>query len=46
MGGASTSTSLMPQLVQAVKPPQRDAFEEKDPPAGLSSIHNPILGRV
>jgi len=25
MGGASTSTSLMPQLVQAVIPPQHDA---------------------
>ena len=46
MGGASTSTSLMPQLVQAVIPPQRDAFEEIDQPAGLSSTHIPILGRV
>ena len=26
MGGASTPTSLMPQLVQAVIPPQHDAF--------------------
>ncbi len=26
MGGASTPTSLMPQLVQAVIPPPRDAF--------------------
>jgi len=26
MGGASASTSLMLQLVQAVIPPQRDAF--------------------
>ncbi len=28
MGGASTSTSLISQLVQAVIPPQRDTFEE------------------
>jgi len=28
MGGASTSTSLMPQLVQAVIPPQHDSFVE------------------
>ena len=73
MGGASTPTSLMPQLVQAVILPQhdafvdskgsgnllrisyvlltslhtpRDAFAEKDPPAGLSSIHSLTLGRV
>ena len=100
MGGTSPSTSLMPQLVQAVIPPQHDAFvdskgsvnllriicilptslhirrdvfvdskgsgnllriicilptslhtrrdasEEKDPPAGLSSIRSPILDRV
>ena len=46
MGGASTSTSLMPQLVQAVIPPQRDAFEEIDQPAGLSSTHILILDRV
>ena len=26
MGGTSPSTSLMPQQVQAVIPPQRDAF--------------------
>ena len=26
MGGSSASTSLKPQLVQAVIPPQRDAF--------------------
>lgn len=26
MGGTSPSTSLMPQLVQAVIPPQHDAF--------------------
>jgi len=26
MGGASTSTSLMPQIVQAVIPPQHGAF--------------------
>ena len=44
MGGASTS--LMPQLVQAVIPPQHDEFEEINPPVGLSSIHIPILGRV
>ena len=25
---------------------RRDAFEETDPPAVLSSIHSPILGRV
>ena len=25
---------------------RRDAFVETNPPAGLSSIHNPILGRV
>ena len=73
MGGTSPSTSLMPQLVQAVIPPQhdafvdskgsvnilrisyvsltslhtpRDAFVETSPPAGLSSTHIPILGRV
>ena len=73
MGGTSPSTSLMPQLVQAVIPPQHDAFvdskgsknllrisyvsltslhirrdasAEKDPPAGLSSIHNLTLGKV
>ena len=46
MGGASTPTSLMPQLVQAVIPPQRDAFAETNPPAGLSSTHTPTLGRV
>lgn len=28
MGGASTSTSLIPQLVQAVIPSQHDAFAE------------------
>ena len=46
MGGTSPSTSLMPQLVQAVIPPQHGAFAEKGPPAGLSSIHSPILDRV
>ena len=46
MGGASASTSLIPQLVQAVIPPQHDAFEETDPPAGLSSIHIPTLDRA
>ena len=46
MGGASTSTSLMPQLVQAVIPPQHDAFEEIDQPAVLSSVHTPALDRV
>lgn len=82
-GRTSASTLLMIQLVQAVIPPQRDAyvgvqsssgalkhlalkcqsemfncvsltnshtrrdaFVETNPPAGLSSIHNPILGRV
>ena len=28
MGGASTSTSLIPQLLQAVIPPQHDASAE------------------
>ena len=73
MGRSSPSTSLMPQLVQAVILPQhgasadskgsgnflrissvlptslhirRDVFVEIDPPAGLSSIHSPTLGRV
>ena len=73
MGRSSVSTSLMPQLVQVVTPPQhgafvaskgsvnllrisyvsltslhirRDASAEKDPPAGLSSIHNLTLGKV
>jgi len=46
MGGASTSTSLIPQLVQAVIPPQHDAFAEINPPAGLSSTHILILDRV
>ena len=46
MGGASTSTSLMPQLVQAVIPPRRDASAETNQPAGLSSIRSPILDRV
>lgn len=46
MGGITASTSLMSQLVQAVIPPQRDASAERDPPAGLSSIHNLTLGRV
>ena len=46
MGGTSPSTSLMPQLVQAVIPPQHDAFEGINPLAGLSSIHSPTLGRV
>lgn len=46
MGGASASTSLMAQLVQAVIQPQHDAFAEKDPPAALSSIHSPILDSV
>ena len=72
-GRSFTSTSLMPQLVQAVILPQhgasadskgsgnflrissvlptslhirRDVFVEIDPPAGLSSIHSPTLGRV
>ena len=46
MGGTSPSTTLMPQLVQAVIPPQHGAFAEKGPPAGLSSIHSPTLDRV
>lgn len=46
MGGTSPSTSLMRQLVQAVIPPQHDAFAEKDPPVELSSIHNPTLDKV
>lgn len=46
MGRTSASTSLMPQLVQAVILPQHDAFAEKDQPAELSSIHSPTLGRV
>ena len=73
MGRTSVSTSLMPQLVQAVILPQhgafvaskgsvnllrisyvsltslhirRDASAEKDPPAGLSSIHSLALDRV
>ena len=46
MGRSSPSTSLMPQLVQAVILPQHDVFVEIDPPAGLSSIHSPTLGRV
>lgn len=46
MGRASTSTLLKSQLVQVVIPPQHDASEEKDPLAGLSSIHSLILDRV
>ena len=46
MGRSSTSTSLMPQLVQAVILPQHDASAEKDQPAALSSVHNPTLDRV
>ena len=46
MGRTSASTSLIPQLVQAVIRPQHDASAGKDPPAGLSSIHSPTLGRV
>ena len=73
MGGTSPSTTLMPQLVQAVILPQHDAFldskgsvnllsiscvlltslhtphdafEEIDPPAGLSSIRIPTLDKV
>ena len=33
-------------FVQAVILPQHDASAEINPPAGLSSIHSPILGRV
>ena len=43
MGGTSPSTSLMSQLVQVVIRPQHDASAEINPPAGLSSIHNPTL---
>ena len=46
MGRSSTSNSLMPQLVQVVILPQRDASAEKDPPAELSSIHSPTLDSV
>ena len=46
MGRTSASTSLMPQLVQAVILPQHGASVETNPPAVLSSIHSPILGRV
>ena len=46
MGRTSASTSLIPQLVQAVIPPQHDASEEKDPLAELSSIHSLILDSV
>ena len=46
MGRTSASTSLIPQLVQAVIPPPHDAFAEKDPPAELSSIHSPTLDSV
>lgn len=46
MGGASTSTSLKPQLVQAEQHTPHDAFAEINPLAVLSSIHSPALGRV
>ena len=46
MGRTSASTSLMPQLVQAVIPPRHDASAETDPLAGLSSTHILTLGRV
>lgn len=46
MGRTSASTSLIPQLVQAVIRPQHGAFVEKDQPAALSSIHSPILDSV
>ena len=46
MGRTSASTSLIPQLVQAVIPPQHDASEEKNPLAELSSIHSLILDSV
>jgi len=38
MGGASTSTSLMPQLVQAVIPPQHDAFVDSKGSVNLLRI--------
>lgn len=46
MGRTSASTSLMPQLVQAVIRPQHDAFAETNQPAALFSIHSPILDSV
>ena len=46
MGRTSASTSLIPQLVQAVIRPQHGASVEKDQPAGLFSIHSPILDSV
>ena len=46
MGGASTSTSLMNQLVQAVIPPQHDASAEISQPAVLSSTRILIFDRV
>ena len=46
MGGASTSTSLMPQLVQAVIPPQHDASVETNLQAELSSARILILDRA
>ena len=38
MGGASTSSSLMPQLVQAVIPPQHDAFVDSKGSVNLLRI--------
>ncbi len=46
MGRTSASTSLIPQLVQAVIRPQHGASAEINPPAGLSSTHSPALDRV
>lgn len=46
MGRSSTSTSLMPQLVQAVILPPHGAFAEINPPAVFSSTHSQVLGRV
>ena len=40
------STTYFSTLVQAVIPPQHDASAEKDPPAGLSSIHSLTLDSV
>ena len=46
MGGASTSTSLMTQLVQAMIPPQHDASAERGQLAGLSLVRSLALDKV
>ena len=47
MGGTSPSTSLMPQLVQAVIPPQHDAFVDSKGSVnilrGLATFHSTSL---